>query len=147
MRSALKPLSGRAERETADTAKPQTHLVPLLTSWFQYALFTAYVVATVYFTISYWVWWAGTDKPIVFKASLTVGFIANFYASWISVLAMPLLLYRASLLNPHLRVPKLRVAMVVTKAPCEPLEMVQQTLKGLLNQVSSCNKAAVSHML
>ncbi len=36
--------------------------------------------------------------------------------------------------NPKLEVPQLRTAMVVTKAPSEPWEMVRETLEAMLGQ-------------
>ena len=116
-------------------AEQQQQLVRLLTRWWQYAFLTLYLLSATYFTASYWIWWLTVEKPNVFRLSLLMGFISDFYASWLSAaaFALPLLLYRASRLNPALPIPKLRVAMIVTKVPSEPFEMVQQTLKGLLN--------------
>lgn len=81
----------------------------------------------------FWVWWFQPQH---------IGFLLGFVATSFAI-AWPMLLpaycfyflLRMKKPHPESSVPAgLRVAMVVTKAPCEPLTVVIRTLKGMLSQ-------------
>ncbi len=93
------------------------------------------LVLTVVFLITlaaFFSWWFSPAHRLSWP-----GFVANS-ALLIIVLVLPvyflLTVNRMRRVNPHLPVPDLRVAMVVTKAPSEPWSMVRATLEAMLAQ-------------
>jgi cellulose synthase/poly-beta-1,6-N-acetylglucosamine synthase-like glycosyltransferase len=83
-------------------------------------------------SLLFW-WWFQTDHVIDWPSYV----IASLALIW--VVCLPgyffFFLLRARVPNPRVALPsRLRVAMVVTKAPCEPFSIVQQTLLGMLSQ-------------
>ena len=81
----------------------------------------------------FWVWWFQTSHIV----GITRFLINTLVVAW-SVL-MPIYFFffisRMKKPNPNLVIPKkLRVAMIVTKAPSEPADLVLKTIKGMIAQ-------------
>lgn len=103
---------------------------PLLTGSARRGLI-ALTVVWVLLMVCFWVWWSRPEH-----ISSWFGFIMT------TLLLLPIsgmqayfliIVNRARRVAPH-RLPELRVAMVVTKAPSEPWELVKVTLTAMLNQ-------------
>jgi len=78
-------------------------------------------------------WWVEAEH-----ASSTAGLVLNSLPLGIELVLMPLYLYswlwRMKRPNPQLAVPRLRTAIIVTKAPSEPWAVVRETLEAMLAQ-------------
>jgi len=84
-------------------------------------------------TVWAWTWWfAPSHSSSLVALAINTGLLA------VEMLLLPLWfffwLWRMKRPDPHLEVPQLRTAMVVTKAPSEPWPMVRETLKAMLGQ-------------
>jgi cellulose synthase (UDP-forming) len=89
----------------------------------------AWCAALVYF----WIWWL---DPAHFSATARY-VMATAAVAWITLLPtyFMLVFYRARIPSGPLRLPPgSRIAMVVTKAPSEPFDVVSATLEGMLAQ-------------
>lgn len=80
-----------------------------------------------------WAWWfAPSHSSSLVALAINTGLLA------VEMLLLPLWfffwLWRMKRPDPHLEVPQLRTAMVVTKAPSEPWPMVRETLEAMLGQ-------------
>ncbi len=87
----------------------------------------------VAFLVWFWVWWLQPEHQV---SPMRTAIDASLLL-YVSVLlpAMPALyLTRIRRVNPKLPVPLIRVAMVVTKAPSEPWELVKNTLLAMKSQ-------------
>jgi cellulose synthase (UDP-forming) len=83
--------------------------------------------------VTFWVWWA---EP-VHQVSATRTAVDAFLLAYMTVIlpALPVVyLLRVRRVNPELPVPFLRVALVVTKAPSEPWDLVKATLRAMQHQ-------------
>jgi cellulose synthase (UDP-forming) len=133
-------VSGASLESTAPESVPpiapsdQDHpyLVPLFSrrQKFQYlALVSVWLLALVYF----WSWWFVPDHNIG-----TLRYVLNtVVVGWITVLPLYFvaICYHSRVADPGRPVPEgLRAAMVVTKAPSEPFDVVRHTLRAMLNQ-------------
>ncbi len=107
-------------------------LVPLMTGprkWEYAASSLLYLVALAYF----WIWWLQPEHNI---GTLRYAII-TLVVAWVTLLPLyPMAIFRNALMpDPDRRAPRnLRVAMVVTKAPSEPFEVVAETLQAMLGQ-------------
>ncbi|MDP1858607.1 MAG: glycosyltransferase [Gemmatimonadaceae bacterium] len=92
----------------------------------------ALVFASVAAMAWFWMWWIGEGHGAWSPAAIIV---TSLFA-WASLLSVYFLFFvsRMTKPNPDLPPPTLRVAMVVTKAPSEPLAIVQKTLRAMLSQ-------------
>ncbi|MGD0314117.1 MAG: glycosyltransferase family 2 protein [Acidimicrobiales bacterium] len=85
------------------------------------------------FVVWFWVWWLQPEHQV---SPMRTAIDASLLL-YVSVLlpAMPALyLTRIRRVNPKLPVPLIRVAMVVTKAPSEPWDLVKNTLLAMKSQ-------------
>jgi cellulose synthase (UDP-forming) len=83
--------------------------------------------------VNFWVWWLAPSHQV----SATRTAIVAFVLIYITVLlpALPVLyLLRLRRVNAATPLPKLRVAIVVTKAPSEPWDLLEKTLRAMLEQ-------------
>lgn len=99
----------------------------------QRLLLASLIVAWAALTALAWVWWF---EPA--NSSSTVALVINSALLSIESLVLPLWfffwIWRMARLNPALEAPELRTAIVVTKAPSEPWEVVRETLEAMLAQ-------------
>lgn len=84
-------------------------------------------------TVWAWTWWfAPSHSSSLVALAINTGLLA------VEMLLLPLWfffwLWRMKRPDPHLEVPQLQAAMVVTKAPSEPWPMVRETLEAMLGQ-------------
>ena len=122
-----------ASPETPATARANStpFLIPLLGPRAEAALRAltfCWFVAAVWF----WAWWTAAPRgPWNVERVVASGALA-----WVFLLSGYFLFFacRMTRPNPRVAVPNLRVAMVVTKAPSEPWNVVVRTLTGMLNQ-------------
>lgn len=82
--------------------------------------------------LAFWVWWFRPEhrtNPATFAINslllLNISTLPGYYLIAVN---------RLRRVSPALRIPSLRVAMVVTKAPSEPWPVVRRTLQGMLQQ-------------
>ena len=107
-------------------------LVPALTTpqkWQYRALCILWLMALVHF----WLWWFETQHVI---SGFWFG-VNSIVLVWLTIIPNYFLFMfvRGRVPNPTLALPgSYRVAMVVTKAPSEPFEIVRRTLQGMLAQ-------------
>jgi len=81
---------------------------------------------------SFWVWWLEPSHEVtafgmVITSALLL-YLSLFPAGFV------IAVQRLRRVNPNTRLPDVRVAFVVTKAPSEPWELVQSTLEAMLDQ-------------
>ena len=121
----------RRENEVADTDSNAPLLVPVLPLRKELTL-RALVLATVAAMAWFWMWWIGEGHG---RWSMPTVIVTTLFA-WASLLSVYFLFFVARMTkpNPELAPPRLRVAMVVTKAPSEPFSVVQKTLRAMLHQ-------------
>jgi len=91
------------------------------------------MLAWAVLTVAAWVWWLQPSGP-----GLTVGLAINSALLAVESLGLPLWFFfwisRMKRPDPALDVPDVRTAIVVTKAPSEPWEVVRDTLVAMLAQ-------------
>ena len=132
MRAAPSGRPSAAPRHESPAADgPPSFLVPLLRPG-QELLLRFLTLAWLGAAGWFWMWWL--LEP---RGPWSVGrAAATLVLAWLFGLGGYFLFFacRMSRANPALPLPELRVAMVVTKAPSEPWEVVRQTLKAMLAQ-------------
>jgi cellulose synthase (UDP-forming) len=106
-------------------------LVPIM-SWRQRLTFGVLTVSWVAALVFFWSWWLhGNHVVTLFGMAVNTTMLV-----W--TLLFPGIFFfhlaRMKRANPALEIPALRVAMVVTKAPSEPWEVVRRTLRATLRQ-------------
>ncbi len=108
------------------------HLIAALTRG-QRARLACLIAAWLLLSVWAWMWWldpahvSSTATEVISTGLL--GFEMLFVPLWFFFWV-----YRMKRPNPALEPPVLRVAMVVTKAPSEPWEIVRETLEAMLAQ-------------
>ena len=128
------PRPERAAREQrVERRRPLAQLVPVFSGERRIAYFagvTAWLGGLVWF----WQWWFRPEHVIAIVPFVTLSLIM----AWITLLpAYFIYLFAGSRKPRHILkqcVPG-RIAMVVTKAPSEPFEVVRKTLNAMLDQV------------
>ncbi|MEA2156566.1 MAG: hypothetical protein QOE11_2706 [Solirubrobacteraceae bacterium] len=124
--------SGEQRRRGRRRARHNRHLRDLLTGP-QRLLLLGFIVSWALCTVWAVRWWV---EPGHWR-SLT-GIVLNSVPLGFEVVLLPVWLYswlwRMKRPNPALEVPQLRTAMIVTKAPSEPWEVVRTTLEAMLAQ-------------
>ncbi|HVE95184.1 MAG TPA: hypothetical protein VNB24_09700, partial [Acidimicrobiales bacterium] len=80
----------------------------------------------------FWMWWLGEGRGAWSAPSVLVTLLFG----WVSLLTLYFFFFAARMTrpNPALPVPRMRVAIVVTKAPSEPWSVVEKTLEAMLAQ-------------
>jgi cellulose synthase (UDP-forming) len=133
---AILPADGAAaaaeRRRARRRNRHNRHLVPALTMG-QRGRLGVTIAAWVLLSVWAWAWWlapghAASPLTVVISSALLaveMVLIPLWFFFWI---------YRMKRPNPGLEPPDLRVAMVVTKAPSEPWEVVRETLEAMLAQ-------------
>lgn len=125
-----------ADAEAEDRLSPeaecsQPYLIPAL-SRRQDLVLRLLTVGWVAASAWFWLWWTAPARGEwnVGRSLATIGL------AWLSLMAVYFLFFacRMTRPNPRCAVPRLRVAIVVTKAPAEPWAVVQQTLRAMLDQ-------------
>jgi cellulose synthase/poly-beta-1,6-N-acetylglucosamine synthase-like glycosyltransferase len=114
------------------TNNREPFLVSLLKPSDKFALGALGVVWTASLAI-FWLWWFQPEHNIGTGRYV----FASFILAWLSFcpLFFFVVVYFGKVPNPNLSVPRdHRVAMVVTKAPSEPFEVVRETLEAMLRQ-------------
>lgn len=115
-----------------EAAQDEPLLIPVFTGWrrVEYLLGAAlWAAALVYF----WRWWLEPANHVNLAGSILVTAIL----AWVTLLPayFIVLFFRARRPSGPLRLPAgSRIAMVVTKAPSEPFEVVAETLRAMLTQ-------------
>lgn len=119
-------------RAIGEAAQDEPLMVPVFTGWrrVEYLLGAAlWAAALVYF----WRWWLEPANHVNLAGSILVTAIL----AWVTLLPayFIVLFFRARRPSGPLRLPAgSRIAMVVTKAPSEPFEVVAETLRAMLTQ-------------
>jgi cellulose synthase (UDP-forming) len=111
------------------TAKP--FLVPVMNGG-QKRTFAALVVLWLGSLAFFWSWWLRGDHVVT-----VLGMVVNTLMLVWGLLLPGLFFFHVGRMrrpNPALETPRLRVAMIVTKAPSEPWDVVRGTLRGMLRQ-------------
>jgi len=106
-------------------------LVPVL-GFRQELTLRALLLFGVAATFWFWTWWLGEGL-----GTLSVpGAMVTVLFAWVTSLSLYFFFFAARMTkpNPALPPPKMRVAMVVTKAPSEPWSMLTRTLEAMLAQ-------------
>ncbi|MDR6635745.1 cellulose synthase/poly-beta-1,6-N-acetylglucosamine synthase-like glycosyltransferase [Phyllobacterium sp. 1468] len=122
----------KTPRAITEAARREPLMVPVFTGWrrVEYLLGAAlWAAALVYF----WRWWLEPANHVNLAGSVLVTAIL----AWVTLLPayFIVLFFRARRPNGPLRLPAgSRIAMVVTKAPSEPFEVVAETLRAMLAQ-------------
>ncbi|MEJ1117611.1 glycosyltransferase family 2 protein [Phyllobacterium sp. CCNWLW109] len=122
----------KAHRTIFEAAPDEPLMVPVFTGWRRAEyLFGAllWAAALCYF----WYWWFDPANHVNLAGSILVTAIL----AWVTLLPayFIVLFFRARRPNGPLKLPALsRIAMVVTKAPSEPFEIVAETLCAMLAQ-------------
>jgi cellulose synthase (UDP-forming) len=117
--------------DTSLKPAPPRYLVPVL-SFGQEAVLRLLTLGWVATSALFWLFWLSPAR-----GGWTLGRgIATAGLAWIFLLGAYFLCFacRMTKANPAVPLPELRVAMVVTKAPSEPWEMVEKTLRAMLEQ-------------
>lgn len=131
--SAARVTDTEGEAQTADVVLEDNEplMVPVL-GFRQELVLRCIVLACAATTAWFWLWWIadGHGQWTIPTVIVTVLFawatlLSAYYLFFISRMTRP---------NPALAPPRMRVAMVVTKAPSEPFEIVQRTLLAMLHQ-------------
>lgn len=83
--------------------------------------------------VIFWIWWLLPEH----RTDLVPYTVNTVILFWVSSVPIYFLLTTNRLLrvSPKLKIPAMRVAMVVTKAPSEPWPVVRETLEAMLQQV------------
>jgi cellulose synthase (UDP-forming) len=119
-------------KKNADAKVDLPFLVPLMSG----TLRGTYAVLTVLWMLSlagFWTWWLGSGHNVD-SFRFTVNCAILFWTTVVPGYFVAVV-SRARVPNPAIAVPRgLRVAMVTTKAPSEPFEVVQKTLEAMLVQ-------------
>lgn len=125
------PFVTRQRRATAARAARQDALEPIFAGWSRAAYcfgVACWLAALAYF----WTWWLQPahviSTPAFIMTTATVAWVTLIPAYFI------LIFVNAKRMKPSAAVPPGRVAMVVTKAPSEPFEVVRKTLLAMLDQ-------------
>ncbi len=132
---AARPVSKAAPRRDplAANVVPDIprYLVPLLPARRE-AVLRLLTVLWFALGLSFWAWWFSPARGAWSPERV----IATAGLAWVFLLAAYSLFFccRMAKPNPVLPIPELRVAMVVTKAPSEPWEVVERTLRAMLDQ-------------
>ena len=111
------------------TSKP--FLVPVMNGG-QKRTFAALVVLWIGSLAFFWSWWLRSDHVVT-----VMGMVVNTLMLVWGLLLPGLFFFHVGRMrrpNPALELPRLRVAMIVTKAPSEPWDVVRGTLRGMLRQ-------------
>ncbi len=87
-----------------------------------------WVMAFAYF----WIWWFQPEHRIGWKG-LIVNSLLLFYFSYLPMYFLATA-NRLRRINPELEIPLVRTALLVTKAPSEPWDVAQRTLRAMLDQ-------------
>lgn len=96
----------------------------------QKAVFGSFVLLWLVNGLYFWVWWMQ-------QFTTTVGYIVStLLLAWIYAMSLYFLYFasKMKIADPTMDIPEFRVAMVVTKAPSEPWELVKKTLEAMLEQ-------------
>jgi cellulose synthase (UDP-forming) len=107
------------------------YLVPVMTVG-ERRVFTLLLLAWASALYFFWSWWLNSAHVVTL-----FGMIANslmFFWAMLIPGTFYVHLARMARTDPALPPPALRVAMIVTKAPSEPWEVVQRTLRAMLRQ-------------
>ncbi len=81
----------------------------------------------------FWVWWFDADHVATYSGYITT----TILLAWTTLLPIYFLFFTRRMKQVNARIPipeDWRVAMVVTRAPSEPFEVVKKTLEGMLRQ-------------
>lgn len=129
----LSPSAGwrRPGAEPAPAGQTAPFFVGVLDStqrWVYRGLMALWLAAVAFF----WTWWLQSEHVVT-----TLGIAVNS-AMLVWSLLLPTYFFcflgRMQRPNPDVALPRLRVAIVVTKAPSEPWEVLRGTLRGMLSQ-------------
>lgn len=102
--------------------------------------------------VAFWVWWL-QPQHVVTIGGLAINTVILLYVSTLPIVFVSAVLRLRRFDRRH-RVPNLRTALVVTKAPAEPWALVQQNLEAMLDQdfphdydVWLCDEAPSEHAI
>ena len=82
--------------------------------------------------VAFWVWWFQSDHWLTPGGMVVISvmvFYSMLQSGWFFFFT-----YRMKRPNPSLPIPRLRTAIIVTKAPSEPWVMLMETLDAMLRQ-------------
>jgi cellulose synthase (UDP-forming) len=112
------------------TTRPSTFVHRL--SARQRALVGGLTAGWAVFFVLFWVWWFQPEHRVSW-AGLAVNSLLLFYVTVIPAYFLAVV-FRLRHVSPALRVPRLRVAFVVTRAPSEQWPIAVTTLRAMLTQ-------------
>jgi cellulose synthase (UDP-forming) len=127
------PTEARRAQQRVERRRPLARLVPVFSGERRIAYFagvTAWLGGLVWF----WQWWFRPEHVITIVPFVTLSLIM----AWITLLPAYFIYLFAGSRKPRHIVKQCvpgRIAMVVTKAPSEPFEVVRKTLNAMLDQV------------
>lgn len=131
--SEQSPARSSRARQRVARRRPSERLVPVFTGERRVA-YVAGVTAWIGGLAWFWLWWFRPEHVISFVSFTTLSVIM----AWITLLpAYFIYLFAGSKMTRYIAkqcVPG-RIALVVTKAPSEPFEVVRKTLNAMLEQV------------
>jgi cellulose synthase (UDP-forming) len=115
----------------AETIDNRRYLVDIMTAS-QKRSYRALLAVWIGTVVAFWIWWLQSDHWVT-PAGMVVSSLMVFYSmllpGWFFFFT-----YRMKRPNPSLPIPRLRTAIIVTKAPSEPWVMLTETLDGMLRQ-------------
>jgi cellulose synthase/poly-beta-1,6-N-acetylglucosamine synthase-like glycosyltransferase len=120
----------RPARRRAPAAGPPL-LVPVL-GFRQELILRALVLLGVTAIFWFWTWWLGEGHGVWTAPSVMV----TVLFAWVSIMSAYFFFFVARMTrpNPALPIPRMRVAMIVTKAPSEPWSVLVPTIEAMLHQ-------------
>jgi cellulose synthase/poly-beta-1,6-N-acetylglucosamine synthase-like glycosyltransferase len=114
-----------------ETVDNRRYLVDIMTAS-QKRSYLALVAVWIGTVVVFWIWWLQSDHWVT-PAGMVISSVMLFYSmllpGWFFFFT-----YRMKRPNPSLPIPRLRTAIIVTKAPSEPWVVLTETLDGMLRQ-------------
>ena len=134
---ARSPLRQRASRlrpipPADETGHNRRYLVDLMTPS-QKRSYRALLAVWIGTVVAFWIWWLQSDHWVTPAGMVVISAMVFckmlLLSGWFFFFT-----YRMKRPNPSLPIPRLRTAIIVTKAPSEPWVMLTETLDGMLRQ-------------
>ena len=111
-----------------ETVDNRRYLVDIMTAS-QKRSYRALVAVWIGTVVAFWIWWLQSDHWVT-PAGMVISSLMVFYSmllpGWFFFFT-----YRMKRPNPSIPIPRLRTAIIVTKAPSEPWVVLTETLGGV----------------
>jgi cellulose synthase (UDP-forming) len=115
-----------------ETGHNRRYLVDLMTPS-QKRSYRALLAVWIGTVVAFWIWWLQSDHWVTPAGMVVISAMVFckmlLLSGWFFFFT-----YRMKRPNPSLPIPRLRTAIIVTKAPSEPWVMLTETLDGMLRQ-------------